>query len=285
MKQLIVNADDFGLTRGVNRGIVEGHLEGIITSTTLMVNMPAFDEAVELARATPSLGVGLHFNITQGRPVSPPEAVASLVDQSGNFPGSPVTLMWRQLAGRLDRREIETELKAQIERMRSAGLHPTHIDTHKHSHAVPVVLEAIIEVARDYSIPALRRLRQPVDLTNGLRSLRNFAQSLGAAALGALCRLQEERLVRSGMAKTRAFYGISQTGLWDSAWLLRLISELPQGASELMCHPGYDDADLRSSETRLTVSRRRELNLLKDHEILQAIRTHDVELISYGELG
>ncbi|MGE0101881.1 MAG: carbohydrate deacetylase [Blastocatellales bacterium] len=285
MRYLIVNADDFGLTPGVNRAIIEGHRRGIITSATLMVNMPAFDEAVELAKSTPSLGVGLHFNITQGSPVSPVERVRSIIDRSGNFPGTTTALLIRNLAGRLERSEIENELRAQIERMLSAGIRPTHIDTHKHSHAIPIVLDAIIDVAREYGIPAVRKLRQPFDVGTGMPPIKVLTQALGAAAVGALCRLQERRLESSGLALTSAFYGISRTGFWDRGWLLDVIANLPEGASELMCHPGYDDSDLRSSQTRLTSSRQAELEILTDETVSRAISDHGIDLIHYGRIA
>lgn len=285
MKYLIVNADDFGLTRGVNRAIIEGHRRGIITSTTLMVNMPAFDEAVELAKSTPSLGVGLHFNITQGSPVCSPDRVRSIIDRSCNFPGTTTALLMRNLSGRLERSEIENELRAQIERMLSAGIRPTHIDTHKHSHAIPIVLDAIIDVAREYGIPAVRKLRQPFDVGTGMPPIKVLTQALGAAAVGALCRLQERRLESSGLALTSAFYGISRTGFWDREWLLDVIANLPEGASELMCHPGYDDSDLRSSQTRLTSSRQAELEILTDETVSRAISDHGIDLIHYGRIA
>lgn len=284
MRYLIVNADDFGLTPGVNRAIIEGHRRGIITSTTLMVNMPAFEEAVELAKSSPSLGVGLHFNITQGSPVSPAERVRSIIDRSGNFPGTTTALLMRNLSGRLERSEVENELRAQIERMLAAGIRPTHIDTHKHSHAIPIVLDAIIDVARDYGIPAVRKLRQPFDVGTGMPSIKVLTQALGAAAVGALCRLQERRLESSGLTLTSAFYGISRTGFWDREWLLDVIANLPEGTSELMCHPGYDDSDLRSSQTRLTSSRQAELEILTDETVSRAISDHGIGLVHYGRI-
>src|SRR2546426_614089 len=122
MKQLIVNADDFGLTSGVNRAIIEGHCHGIITSATLMANMPGCDEAVQLARAHRSRGVGLHFNITQGRPIAPAAQIRSLTDGGGEFLTSSTALLWRSLAGRLQTEEVITELRAQIEKTLATGL-------------------------------------------------------------------------------------------------------------------------------------------------------------------
>src|SRR5438067_13941566 len=133
MKSLIVNADDFGLTSGVNRAVIEGHCHGIITSATVMTNMPGFDEAARLAREHPSLGVGLHFNITQGQPLAPASQVRSLTNARGEFL-KPRAIAWRSLAGELRAAEIIIELRAQIERALAAGLRLTHIDSHQHAH-------------------------------------------------------------------------------------------------------------------------------------------------------
>src|SRR5437868_6370726 len=136
MKYLIVNADDFGLTSGVNRAVVEAHTRGILTSTTLMANMLAFDDAMRLAKANPGLGVGLHFNITQGKPVADASRVRGLLDEGGEFLGTSTALLRRALAGKLHVQEVEIELRAQIEKVLGAGLSLTHVDSHKHAHAL-----------------------------------------------------------------------------------------------------------------------------------------------------
>src|SRR5262249_35706710 len=143
MKRLIVNADDFGLTSGVNRAVIRAHENGIVTSTTVMVNMPPFEEAAVMAGQYPSLGVGLHFNITQGEPVAQPKTIRSLLQTTDSFIGTSSALARRWLAGRLKKDEIIIELRAQIEKALSEGLTLTHIDSHKHSHALPLVFDAI----------------------------------------------------------------------------------------------------------------------------------------------
>ncbi|HEV2667612.1 MAG TPA: ChbG/HpnK family deacetylase, partial [Blastocatellia bacterium] len=140
-RRLIVNADDFGLTNGVNCAIIEGHTRGLVSSATLMANMPAFDAAVRLAKDHPSLGVGLHFNITQGRPVAGASRVGSLIDDRGEFWGTSTAFLRRMLAGRLKIEEVVIELRAQIEKALNAGLRLTHVDSHKHTHALPQVCE------------------------------------------------------------------------------------------------------------------------------------------------
>jgi chitin disaccharide deacetylase len=283
MKQLIVNADDFGLTPGVNRAIIEGHTRGIITSTTLMTNMPAFAEAVRLAQTHPTLGVGLHFNITQGGPVAPPELVRSLLNARGEFLGTSTKLAWRALAGHLRREEVMIELRAQIEKATNAGLRLTHVDSHKHAHALPSVLQAIAATIPDYGIRHVRLLREQTRFTASSRQL--LQQSIGAFGLSQLCRIGEAQRHRLALSSTTAFFGITQTGHWSKRWLLELIATLPAGASELMCHPGYEDEALNQIQTRLRRTRQVELQLLTDPEIIAAVRAHDVQLINYAQLN
>ncbi|HYE76027.1 MAG TPA: ChbG/HpnK family deacetylase, partial [Blastocatellia bacterium] len=175
MKQLIVNADDFGITTGVNRAIIEGHQHGIITSTTLMVNMPGFNEAVQLAKANPKLGVGLHFNITQGQPIASKEKIRSLLNSKLEFTGTSTALAQRSILGRLKSAEIEIELRAQIEKALAAGIKPTHLDSHKHAHALPQVFEVLARVLPEYGIGAVRMMLESTRLT-GL-SLKQLKQS------------------------------------------------------------------------------------------------------------
>jgi hopanoid biosynthesis associated protein HpnK len=284
MPSLIVNADDFGLTAGVNRAIIEAHTRGIVTSTTVMVNMPAFAQAAELARSHPSLGVGLHFNIAQGKPVAPVEQVRSLLNRRDEFPGTSTEIAWRMITGGLKIAEIIIELRAQIERALRSGIRLTHIDSHKHSHALPQVLEAIIQTIPDYGIRAVRLQREqwrPDMLAGSVRVAKQGAVSL---LLSQLCRAGESRLRQSGLRTTQSFFGITHTGFWTKEWLNRLIEQLPEGVSELMCHPGYADAEIHRAATRLVASREQEYHLLTDPEILAAIHRHAVKLVNYTEV-
>lgn len=282
MKQLIVNADDFGLTPGVNRAIIVGHTRGIITSTTLMANMPAFAEAVRLAQEHARLGVGLHFNITQGSPVARPELVRSLLNARGEFLGTGM-LAWRALVGQLRGAEVRIELRAQLEKAIKAGLRLTHVDSHKHTHALPQVLQAIAATIPDYGLYAVRLPRERAQFTTGSRRL--LQQSIAAFGLSQLCRLSQGRLRQTSLQATTAFFGIAQTGYWSKRWLLELLARLPAGASELMCHPGYADEALGQLQTRLRASRQVELQLLTDPEISAAVRAHNITLINYGQLA
>src|SRR6202041_3131236 len=157
MKQLILNADDFGMTRGVNEGIIRGHRDGILTSTTLMANGPEFDDAVARAKLNPKLGVGCHLVLVGGPAVAPKEKVSSLADQNGNLPDSLGSFVARLSAGLIRTKAIDREMRAQIEKIRSAGIEPTHLDTHKHTHAHPKVMEALGRVAKELGITRTRK--------------------------------------------------------------------------------------------------------------------------------
>lgn len=280
MKYLIVNADDFGLTSGVNRAVIEAHTGGILTSATLMANMPAFDEAVRLAKAHLSLGVGLHFNITQGFPIANSSNVSSLLNEQGAFLGTSTALLRRWLNGRLRIQDIEIELRAQIETVIQAGLRLTHIDSHKHSHVLPPVCQAIATTIDDYGIKAVRLPRELWRFPRHRPSAKLIFQSLSALGLAQLCRLSKTRLNNK---TTDAFVGVAQTGFWSKHWLLEVIRTLPFGITELMTHPGYDDAELGQVKTRLLESRANELELLTDPEVIATVRENHIELISYAQ--
>jgi hopanoid biosynthesis associated protein HpnK len=272
LKRLIVNADDFGLTGGVNRAVIVAHETGIVTSTTIMVNMPGFEEAACLAAEHPSLAVGLHFNITQGEPVSRARNVRSLLNVSDSFPGTSSVLARRWLSGGLKRDEVVIELRAQIEKALSAGLILTHIDSHKHSHALPAVFDAILDTAGDYGIRAIRLPAGPI-------------QSAGrAVVLNVLSRGYRSRMEKRNFRGTDRLAGITRTGHWTRKWLMNLLSGLPEGATELFCHPGYNDVDLGRIQTRLRASREVELELLTDPEVAAEVARQEIRLINFGSI-
>jgi chitin disaccharide deacetylase len=283
-KRLIVNADDFGLTSGVNRAIIEGHTHGAVTSATLMANMPAFDAAVRLAKEHPSLGVGLHINITQGRPVAEASRVASLVNDRGEFWGTSGAILKRMLAGKLKIDEVVIELRAQIEKALKAGLRLTHVDSHKHTHALPQICVAIVSTIKEYGINAVRAPRERWRFDRDAESFEVIKQSAGAFGISQLCRVSDARLKKSNLKTPDFFFGVARTGFWTKRWLIDLIERLPAGASELMCHPGYEDAELDGVKTRLRASRTNELRLLTDPDVVAKLKENGVELINFSSL-
>jgi hopanoid biosynthesis associated protein HpnK len=290
MKSLIVNADDFGLTEGVNRAILDGHRNGIITSTTLMANGMAFDSAVAAALTTPDLGVGVHLNLTQGHPVSPGSHVPSIVTSEGSFYSSPGVLAMQILRRRAKLKDIETELRKQIEKIASTGLRITHLDGHKHIHLLPSIFDVVLKLARDYGIQCVRCPLEPAasalgPLRSGRGGLPNMAkQYLLARALSALATWQASKVRKAGLFLPDHFYGLSQTGFLDAALLEQILQALPEGTSEIMCHPGYDDEALLGLRTRLHGERETELEALTSAQNRQLVDELEIELIPYDKL-
>ena len=246
MKRLIINADDFGFTRDVNEGIVQAHRQGILTATTLMATGPAFEHAVALAREDPELDVGVHL---------------VLVGAEG-YPATPARLAAAVALGRIP---IHDRLAGQVQKIMTAGIRPTHLDTHKHTHILPPVLDAVARIAQEFRIPWVRRpipLRVPF-----LRSM--------------LVR----RLITRGCRTTDHFAGYEITGRYDARGLAAAIRNLPDGLTEFMCHPGFCRAELRAAPTRLKDSRRVELDALTSAEARQALQESAVTLISYRDLA
>lgn len=257
MKQLVVNADDFGFTRDVNAGIVEAHREGILTATTLMASGQAFDDAVRLARETPSLDVGCHLVLV-------------------GAPGFPLTIP--QLVRAVALRQIDPyqEMSRQVRRIVGAGLNPTHLDTHKHTHLLPPVLEAVARISEEFRIPWVRR---PFDFP---------LQPGGVGWTNRLMRLMSGRfhraLTRHHCRSTDWFAGFRLTGSYRSQDLVDVIRALPEGVTEFMCHPGRCGDDLRAARTRLKESREEELRALTAPEVRVALADAGVKLVSYREL-
>lgn len=269
MKQLIVNADDFGFSTDVNRGIIEAHQRGILTATTLMANGPAFADALARARDCPTLDVGCHLVLVQG---------PSLARRGADLPAGWPELVSALFAGRLDPYE---EFRAQLERILAAGIRPLHVDTHKHTHLLPPVLKAVARLCHEYSIPWVRR---PADLPLHARSIPPIRR-IGACAARALSAWADRRRVTAGLRTTDYFAGFQFTGRFRAPELIRLIARLPEGLTELMCHPGFCTQELMSMPTRLKQSREEELRALLDPAVREALLRHQVTLVRYRDLS
>lgn len=287
MKKLIVNADDFGFTRGVNRAVVRAFKTGIVTSTTIMANGEAFEDAVELALANPGLGIGCHLAVVGGLPVAPVAEVSSLVDSAGVLPKTLTRLMFKLARGSVPTEELMREFRAQLERVAQAGIKLTHLDTHKHSHTHPKVMKALAKVAAEFGIKCVRNpfenpfsLKRPSPLADW-SYLKQCALS-AAISPGAI---QFKRLVRENGLKTPdRFFGVKVTGMLDSSAIRSIMESLGEGTAELMCHPGEYDADLERAHTRLKRERARELEALSDPNLRRLAEEQGIELINYRGL-
>jgi chitin disaccharide deacetylase len=286
VKNLIVNADDLGWTEGVNRGIVEAHQRGLVTSTSLLANGRAFAAAAEISRSYPELGIGVHLNLSDGPPTAPDCEVNGLLGKSGEMEDSPEGLMMK-IAGRMLRmNEVEREWAAQVEKVRDAGICPSHLDGHKHVHMLPGLFEVALRLAKEYKIRAIRVAHEESTLraalaTGGPPKVVVLKQGVQARGLKLLARDARDIAEHAGIATTNYFCGIAQTGVLTREGLERMLEILPEGTTELMCHPGYADEELRNTRTRLQESRQRELQILTDAGIRKLVATQGIRLISY----
>ena len=264
MKTLLVNADDFGFTRDVNAGIVEAHTRGILTATTLMANGAAFGDAVILSREVPTLDTGCHLVLVGGQSIVTGNAFPATVRQL--------------IAGiALKRLDPYVELKAQIEKIVDAGLRPVHMDTHKHTHLFPPVLDAVARLSSEFHIPWIRR---PFDFPRGPGGLPVSKRVVSKAF--ALVRPRLERVLReNGCRSTDHFAGFAMTGLFTAEDVVSLIRALPEGSTEFMVHPGHCTGELRAAGTRLKESRAAELAALVAPEVRQALDEEGVILSGY----
>jgi chitin disaccharide deacetylase len=289
-RNLIVNADDLGWTAGVNRGVGEAHRNGIVTSASLLANGAAFGEAVELARKTRGLGVGVHLNLSDGPPTAAPNAVPSLVNDSGELEGGPDGLLLKIATRALSMREVETEWEAQISKIRAAGIEPTHLDGHKHVQMLPGLFAIALRLAKRHGIGAIRVSHEASSLraaltTGELRAAVVLKQGVQARGLKLLARDARDQADRAGVSTADYFCGIAQTGELTKEGVARLLRSLPEGTTELMCHPGYADEALRKTATRLQGSRQKEVEILTDTEIRNLVASQGIRLIDYGFVG
>ncbi len=294
MRRLIVNADDFGFTAGVNRGIVEAHTNGIVTSSSLMANGPAFADAVHWAKTVPLLSIGCHVVLIDGEPVLDAKQLPSITSAQTStnltaprFRDGLKSFAARALADRLDPDEIEAEANAQIRKLQSAGIRVSHLDTHKHTHLFPAVLRPLLRAARACGVPAIRNPFGPrlplkaIDLVKRptlwtryaeVRLLRTLAARFGDAAK------------KAGMLTPHGTLGIVVTGALDEKLFRSIAAIIPEGTWEFVCHPGYNDDDLKSASTRLRASRQTELQVLTMPQARELLAQQEIELISYRHL-
>jgi len=278
LRQLIVSADDFGYTRGVNRAILEACREGVVTSTSLLANGAAFEDAVEAAASEIRLDVGCHLNFIEGRPVSPPERIPHLVGKNGRFfPAWQLAL--RLTLGMVPESEIEREAAAQIEKLLQAGVRVSHVDTHKHTHTHPAVARAIARAVRRLGIGWIRR---PFENFLPGGAARLSAKRLLVGSLHLLAPSFERRMAAMDMAVPDFFTGIVLTGRLTRQEFSATLAALPEGTTEVMCHPGYCDAELDGAPTRLRREREMERETVSDGSWRARMEELGIELTSFG---
>ena len=289
MRRLIINADDFGLTPGVNRAILEGHTKGVITSATLMANGAAFDDAATLARTNPGLRVGCHTVLVDGPPVAPADKVRSLLDHNGDaeFHRSLATFARIAIRGGFAPADVEAEASAQFQKLRAAGIAPTHFDTHKHAHMFPSILRPLLRAAQAAGVPAVRNPFVPVKplaYAHLFRRPRLWTRYAEVKLLRHYAAQFRRAVAEAGLFTTDGTFGIVVTGALDERLFDAIIGSIPEGTWEFVCHPGYVDAALSGVRTRLRASREAELRVLTSARARELISARDIELISYADL-
>jgi hopanoid biosynthesis associated protein HpnK len=287
VRRLIVNADDFGYTSGVNRAIVEAHSRGVVTSSTLMANGPAFAEATVLARTVPKLSVGCHVVLTDGVPVLTAAQLPSLTTNL-HFRDGMMTFAARSIAGRMNADEIIAEAAAQIRKLQSAGIAVSHIDTHKHTHLFPGILRPLLRAASDCGVRAVRNPfgpRLPLQSSHLLARPGLWTRYAEVRVLGSFAGKFLEAVDREGFSTPDGTLGIVVTGALDETLFDAIARSIPEGTWEFVCHPGYNDEDLQAGKTRLRASRETELRVLTLPAAREVLAQQGIELISYRELA
>ncbi len=268
---LAVNADDFGFTRDVNSGIVAAHVQGILTSTTLMANGAAFDDAVRLSNEVRTLDIGVHLVLVGGH---------SLLEPARPLPESVPALLQ---AIALRRIRVYDELRAQMLRIIEAGIRPSHVDTHKHTHLFPPVLDALARLAEEFGVLWVRRpfdlpiTGSPAEIPWGKRTMNWAFRSVRGQF--------HAKLARHNCRTTDWFAGFQITGRLQSEDLIHLLAHLPEGTTELMVHPGHCGDELKQARTRLKESREAELRALVDPRVKDAVRAAGITLTPYSRMG
>ena len=282
---LILNADDFGLTPGINRAIAELHAAHALTSATLMASGPAFHDAVRIAHAHPTLGVGCHIVLTDGTPISPPKTIPTLIGPDGKtFRPKLAHFVRDLLLHRIAEADIAREALAQIQHLQHHGITVTHLDTHKHTHLFPRVARPLLAVAERTAVPAVRNPFEPRwSIALGRSPILRRAQLRLIHHL--LPRFLALPQIQSGAVRTTdGTLGISATGHLNPTTLAAILATMPDGVWELVCHPGYNDPDLDAITTRLRHAREIERTALFSTFSQQSRNPIALQLINYKDL-
>jgi hopanoid biosynthesis associated protein HpnK len=278
---LIVTGDDFGASSAVNSAVIRAHREGILTSASLMVNGEAFNEAVELAKAHPALGVGIHVALVRSKSALGREDLPGLADECGNFPNAPIAAGFKYFFNRKIKVRLERELEEQIRRFLATGLRPTHLDGHLHFHVHPAVLAILLPLARKYGIPALRLPREKLGINLLLNRTHLLTKSAHALIYHCLCAHAERKLRAAELAFPDAFFGLLASGHMNEAYLMGVIDRLKPGVTEIGMHPAVSRPHELETWTP-DYEYEEELKALLSPGIRERIRERGIELASYG---
>lgn len=281
MKKLIVNADDFGLHTEVNRAIIQGYQKGCIRSTSLITTGSAVEEAVELAKANPGLGIGVHLTLVAEKPMLPPEKVPTLVGEDGKFLPDHVAFIKRYIAGGINKEELFAECEAQIANASDLGINITHLDSHQHLHVLPGMSRICLKLMGKYNIGKMRYPGEGFFFTGGYpTSIGRMIAKCGLTC----CAIMAKN--KAGWYKKKMpehFFGMVAGGHNEEKYFLNILKALPEGVSEIMIHPGANDAALNQVYD-WRYHWQDELNSVTSSEVMRYLQEHEIELISYRDL-
>jgi len=279
LKRLIVNADDFGRHELINKGVEQAVEKGILRSATLMPGAKAFDSAVEIGKSHPQLGVGIHFTLVNGYPVLPPSEIPSLVTEEGVFVDDHTAFVKKLVSGHVNMQEVRAELSAQLRRMENTGLNLTHVDSHQHMHTLPGVINVVLDLAKEAGIRAVRIPKAP--LFSG--EFGGIGQLVGRLGLGTLARLAGGKAHSRGLAYPDYFAGIVAGEAVSEAALLKVVSDLKEGTTEVMMHPGSDNGQLIPA-TGWDHDFEAEYQAMTSPAVMQLVKKHQVEIVNFRSL-
>jgi hopanoid biosynthesis associated protein HpnK len=270
-RRLIVNADDFGRSASINEAVIRAHKEGILTTASLMVNEPSADEAIQLARQNPRLGIGLHLSLVCGRPALGPEIISDLIAANGEFTDNAVSAGMKYFFSGKCREQLRVEIAAQFERFHATGLQLDHVNGHLNMHLHPVIFGILMENAERWGIRAMRLTSDPFLLNARIASSNWVYRTSHAIIFRTLSMWARPQLLKRKIRHTNAVFGLLQNSRVDSAYIEKLLPRLPPGDSELYSHPSLDHF-------------RNEFDALINLTIRSLIQQNDIRLIRYQDL-
>ncbi|AJQ27712.1 ChbG/HpnK family deacetylase [Pelosinus fermentans] len=281
MRQLIINADDFGINEMVNLGIIQGYVNGIITSTTIMPSGSAFDHAITLASVNKELGIGIHLTLVGETPLCDPQTIPSLVNNEGCLSLHYPEFFRRYCLGKIKLNDIHKELTAQVQKVMDSGIAVTHLDSHQHMHIVPGIIDVTIDIAKSFDIKKIRIPAEPFSFLGGYPF--QTARIIARGGLTFLAEIARRKIQKQGFVAPEHFFGMLAGGNMHEEYLLRILTSLPEGTSEIMIHPGTNDSILQKMYN-WNYHWQAELNSVTSSKISQHIIDHHIQLISFREL-
>ncbi|HSW39650.1 MAG TPA: hopanoid biosynthesis-associated protein HpnK [Acidobacteriota bacterium] len=283
-KNVIITGDDFGLALPVNEAVITAHRQGILNTASLMAGAPYFEDAVERARQHPSLNVGLHITLVEGRPVSPPGVISGLVDSEGFFSRHLVRSGFRFFFRRGIRHQLETEIRAQFDAFQKTGLRLDHVNAHNHMHLHPTILKIILATGKEYGMRAARMPWEPPLRSWRAAGNRPAARFMSSLFLRPLLKLMRMKLRREHIACNDFLFGMTDSGKMTTELVLRIIGHLPDGITEICFHP----ATRRSREINATMpgyAHEKELAALTGSSVREALDGAGIRIMSFSDIA